>query len=325
MQWLSSLWAGRQWVGVLALSGKLHRPIFHMLTGWEAAVTWIRSPWWDGFWILSGLPVGLSLLLMPPHALLVFFTVAVLLETGHSFSPIVLAWSHEGFRRQVILGRPWKTIALPSAIFAVTISIGAAISLGFTSLTYGRGNLWRVTDWTNPFPIVMWIYWLWNIYHFGMQNFGVIQLYRRNGSRNRPQRLVDKYGCLAVTAFGMAALPALTHSYQVGLVCFAVLSFNHWMTAIGLCSTVSGRGWLFIAGMLLLGSVGFVWMTPTSVGNMIRVVPVVICARIGLGFVHFLYDRWIWKLSDPQVRATIGQDLFPRSRSRRDDPALANG
>jgi hypothetical protein len=51
---------------------------------------------------------------------------------------------------------------------------------------------------------------------------------------------------------------------------------------------------------------GFVRMIPTPAGNMIRVVPVVICARMGLGFVHFLYDRWIWKLSDPQVRATIG-------------------
>jgi hypothetical protein len=32
--------------------------------------------------------------------------------------------------------------------------------------------------------------------------------------------------------------------------------------------------------------------------------------RIGLGFVHFLYDRWVYKLSDPQVRAIIGRDIF---------------
>jgi hypothetical protein len=31
--------------------------------------------------------------------------------------------------------------------------------------------------------------------------------------------------------------------------------------------------------------------------------------RIGLGFVHFLYDRWVYKLSDPQVRAMIGRDI----------------
>lgn len=40
--------------------------------------------------------------------------------------------------------------------------------------------------------------------------------------------------------------------------------------------------------------------------------------RLGLGFVHFLYDRWIYKLSNPQVRATIGRDIFRRShRSHR--------
>jgi hypothetical protein len=32
--------------------------------------------------------------------------------------------------------------------------------------------------------------------------------------------------------------------------------------------------------------------------------------RLGLGFVHFLYDRWLYKLSDPPVRATIGRDIF---------------
>jgi hypothetical protein len=139
-----------------------------------------------------------------------------------------------------------------------------------------------------------------------MQNFGVLQLYRRNGSRNPRLRLIDKYGCLAFTALGMAALPAIAHSPQVALLCFGIFSFNHWLVAIGLCSIVSRRRWVFVAGMLLLGGAGFVWMIPTSHGNLIRVVPVIVCARIGFGFVHFLYDGWIWKLSDPQVRATIG-------------------
>jgi hypothetical protein len=28
--------------------------------------------------------------------------------------------------------------------------------------------------------------------------------------------------------------------------------------------------------------------------------------------VHFLYDRWLYKFSGPQVRATIGADMFTR-------------
>ncbi|MEI4927244.1 hypothetical protein Q8G50_32515, partial [Klebsiella pneumoniae] len=73
---------------------------------------WIRSRAWDSFWILSGLPLGLALLALtgpwydwpnPQHyghslVLLTFFVASPLLETGHSLSPIALAWSHAGFR-----------------------------------------------------------------------------------------------------------------------------------------------------------------------------------------------------------------------------------
>ena len=38
--------------------------------------------------------------------------------------------------------------------------------------------------------------------------------------------------------------------------------------------------------------------------------PLFLSARFGLGFVHFLYDRWLYKFSDPEVGATIGQDIF---------------
>ncbi len=267
-------------------------------------VTWIRGPWWDGFWILSGLPVGLALLFLPPQALLAFFTLVVALETAHSFSPIVLAWSHSDFRRRCVLARPAKFILMPGIILVVAIGVGAITSLGWTSLVPGPGRVWILTDWTNPFPAIVWVYWLWNIYHFGMQNFGVASLYGLG--RNRRLRMAV---CLAGTAFGMAALPAITQSYQVGLICLGAFSFSHWMTALGLCSTVSARPFLFLTGMLALGGIGFVWMVPTSHGNLIRVVPVIVCARIGLGLVHFLYDRWLWRFGDADVRATIGYSL----------------
>jgi hypothetical protein len=33
------------------------------------------------------------------------------------------------------------------------------------------------------------------------------------------------------------------------------------------------------------------------------------CAS-GLGFMHFLCSRWVWSISDPKVRETIGIDIF---------------
>jgi hypothetical protein len=167
----------------------------------------------------------------------------------------------------------------------------------------------QITDLSNPFPILVWVYLIWNGYHFGMQNFGVLSLYR-DKPRSARRRQIDMILCLAGTALGMYALPMLAGSQSLAMLCVGVFSFNHWLVAIGLSSRVSRHTWVFIAAMLVVGVVGFVWMIPTSNGPMIRVIPVIICARMGLGFVHFLYDRWVWKLSDPLVRATIGRDLL---------------
>jgi hypothetical protein len=31
-----------------------------------------------------------------------------------------------------------------------------------------------------------------------------------------------------------------------------------------------------------------------------------VALRTGLGFVHFLYDRWVYRFGDPAVRAIVG-------------------
>lgn len=257
-------------------------------------MTWIRGPWWDGFFILSGLPIGLLLLTLSPDALLTFFALVVLLETGHSLSPILLAWSHPSLRQRM-LGEPGKCIWLPTAVFTAALAVGVVTSMGWSSYTPGPRQIWRLTDAANLLPVVMWVYWVWNIYHFGMQNFGIVQLYRRKRPFDARKRMFIKYGCLAGTAFGMAGIPLVTRSMTVGLICLGAFAVSHWMQAIGLCSAVSQYGRLFAAGALLLGCVGFLWMVPTPRGTIINVIPAVICARAGLGFVHFLYDRWLWR------------------------------
>jgi hypothetical protein len=42
-------------------------------------------------------------------------------------------------------------------------------------------------------------------------------------------------------------------------------------------------------------------------------VPVVLSLRFGLSFAHFLYDRHIWKMGDPEIRAIIGPAFAPRT------------
>jgi len=80
--------------------------------------------------------------------------------------------------------------------------------------------------------------------------------------------------------------------------------------------------------VLLLGGIGFIWSAPAWVWRawgysipaqapdyalISHVVPVVLSLRFGLSFAHFLYDRNIWKMSDPEVRAIIGPAFTPRT------------
>jgi hypothetical protein len=110
---------------------------------------WIRSPWWDGFWLLSGLPIGIGLIFLPTQDGWALAATIMLLESAHIASPMLLAWTR--CELGMIVSREWaKHIVLPPLI------------------------MWAAL--TAPAEWVMGLYCVWNIYHFGMQNFGVLSL-----------------------------------------------------------------------------------------------------------------------------------------------------
>jgi hypothetical protein len=125
---------------------------------------------------------------------------------------------------------------------------------------------------------------------------------------------------IAIAAGGTVAIYLTLPLFHDPLVIFldvSIVSVNHWVVDIGLSCRVARRSWLFIVGVLSAGLMGFLWMMPTPDGTMIRMNSVLICARVGLGFVHFLYSgglpgirMGVWHFSDPLVRATIGRSLF---------------
>jgi hypothetical protein len=211
---------------------------------------------------MSGGQVGIAL-----------FAFAIVCEQAHVASPIVLAWSHPGLR-QIALARPVETMLLP------VVAVSAALLA--------------------PFIVIWWVYWIWNIYHFGAQHYGVARIF---GLR------VPKWLCVGATAALMVGMPFLHTTWWYWVSIFAI-DFNHWLVDIGVSSRVSRHCWLFIAAVGVLGCVGFTWKTPHADHIATVAVPWIIHARWGFGIAHFLYSRWIWKLSDPQVRATIGQDLL---------------
>jgi hypothetical protein len=391
--------------------------------------TWIRSPLWDGGWILSGLPLGAAL-----SAAVVWGGVSahifllgglILFSTAHNLSPIVLAWTHQGFRKHM-LERPIKFVAVPLTILLSATLAGYVGSLTLQGVSFneitGAFSLPgpTLTNLRNPFLAMALLYALWNGYHFGMQNFGVMSIYRRLAAqsvrsggtyRNRRStpsacvesehrglvarayaprwkagggnaaRTTDLVYCCGMTwaAMLMPFIPRLAHGLHdttgwppspafiayvrpayfalaalavgammwremrlgtcaprqililtdglammliwfAGLWGFAILALNHWLVAIGLAAHVHANNRRaastlpFALTLIILGLVVFavLFIRHAALSTaMLGFTVTAVGARLGLGFDHFLYDRWIYKLSNSQVRATIGKDIFP--------------
>ena len=149
---------------------------------------WVRGPLWDGFWLLSGIPLvllGVGLVIglhLPVYALLV--VGVVVLQTGHSIAPVALAWSHPGFRQRVLLKRPIRFLIIPGCLL-VGLTLG-----GWFSGRYWPGALINPVTWAySPSRQMPWVmavvtvHSLWNWWHFGRQNFGVMSIYRRKSCR----------------------------------------------------------------------------------------------------------------------------------------------
>lgn len=247
-----------------------------------------------GVWLASSLPVGIALWLLPPAGRTLLWAAAICLDNAHRLAPIVAGWSHREFRA-VLIDHPFKTIGLPVLLLGIASIIGVITSLRWTSFIFTRGQQWVITDLSNPFPILIWVYTVWNGYHFGMQNFGIVSLLRRK--RSSWQRACDMSWTCGMTVVGMLVIPGM-------------VEFNHWITELGLCGWVSRRVFIFLAVALGFGALNFWWIVPTPEGMLMWVIPWLVGAQIGLGFWHFLQDRWMWKFSNPQVRATIGKGLM---------------
>jgi hypothetical protein len=340
---------------------------------------WIRGPWWDGLWFLSGFPLALVVTLggawggLDLKKMLAWFLIIQVIDTSHRISPILMAWRHHGFRREM-MRQPVQYIAVPVLILAAGVAAGFASQRWWADAHFINNSTGFIaTSLTlNPLALLMFLHYAWNIWHFGMQNFGVATIYRLRSGISYPasQRSIDKYLFLSIqvalgiqivfslpvtawmtrvpagvvtnhaiyAALGIAAFlvimreaaisrlwfsPRILFAGSQALILFlgpglwitVISSFNHWLTAIGLSAHVDGNRRakspatiVFLAFMLGIILAAVIYIDPASTS--LRFLPPLIGFSVALGVVHFLYDRWVWQLSDPQVRATIGRDLF---------------
>jgi hypothetical protein len=278
-------------------------------------MTWIRSPVYDCFWILNAPVLGLLMLLplvvpLPTRAI----TAGLLcINFAHALAPIVLAWMHKGFRG-VMLERPAKFVGGPALVIAAGVVAAVATWTLFPDFKLGPMALENVRLDNLDVPIVLWanLYAVWNLYHFGAQNFGLLCLYRRRGFKGR-QKAIVLATCVAVTVFLGHEAARLFGVVGTMLFLMGLVTVNHWFAAIGLVAHVharhSGRSPLWFVATVLVVGTGLVLAFYAALLSSVHAAMMALCLRGALGIWHFLQDRWIWKLSDPRVRATIGRDI----------------
>lgn len=348
---------------------------------------YIRGRCWDSAWILSGVPIGFLLLAVSMWVAsrdILLFSVGVI-GTAHLVAPICLAWGRQDIRA-IALRWPARFIGIPLGLLGSCAVVGYVAS-GMPSVTgpdFTSIIAARTLDYWNPLVILAMVYVVWNAYHFGMQNFGVLNIYRVKRGGNGDQRIWDKTFCL-VNIAAATALPFVPHlpfapylfrPMQWGLVAltcggvavmlaregmrdfslprvvfivatamgpflllwwgffdsklhhqlpwfpfwpavfgFAIITTNHYLASIGIAGHVFSRHRggsfpMFVAAVLVVGAALFATLFVDLRTWALHITAITVSLRIGLGFVHFLYDRWLYKLSDPRVRATIGQDVL---------------
>ena len=203
--------------------------------------------------------------------------VVSILDGAHIVSPMVLAWSHTGLRQ--IVSREW--------VRHIVIPIGVMIVVLVFPRTWVTGPLFA-----------------WNIFHYGMQHFGVASLCKLGKDRELRALI-----CVGGTALCMGVVPFVFPNYYFNMLLWSVFTLTHGLTDIGLSSRVARWHWGFV-GLVLMISIS--WFLLRNGPLSVRVVPHIIDVRNGIVLMHFIYSARIWKLSDPLVRAAIGRDLLPR-------------
>ena len=229
-----------------------------------------------------------------------YLLVAIVLDPAHLVSPIVLAWGNRSFRQ--VMGHEWGWyILLPLVLLALSFAIG------LTAKTAGHpppqaiflpifwADVWRHGYVPNGWYWGLIVfYFIWNAWHYGAQHFGIASLLGwRRGPRWLRQGLI--IAPTMALMLGFIPLPVIG----------AITSLLHWTTDIGL-SAWRMKAWWFLAAVLLFGLSGFLYQRVGDTWIVLPAIPVLISLRCGLGFVHFLYSRWVWKLSDPRIRGSLG-------------------
>ncbi|MBS0203704.1 MAG: hypothetical protein JSS49_12435 [Planctomycetes bacterium] len=151
---------------------------------------WLRSPVWDGFWILSGLWLLVPVLLSPVITEAdqwVLVAAVYVLWLPHRFATAFNAYCLPAY--QNLIHAQWtRFFAVPASIFTVTF-----LFLFLPEMLLPLPLVTRV-------QVLATIFFIYNSYHFGVQHFGVLSIYRIRAAQAQDQRAkaMERGYCLIV-------------------------------------------------------------------------------------------------------------------------------
>ncbi len=247
---------------------------------------WLISPAWDGLWVFSGL--WFALLILGAYPLGKAAVVSLLIGTGvgswffgwgHMLSPVITAWTIKDFRSAMLQDKRLY-IFPPLLILVIVFSL-----TGIALYTHGRSRL-------TPLLGLGVVYFLWNSWHFAMQHFGFLSIYRhRAGQREIFERNADRLFCFLAT-FLLVGAAWYVQGARFGLFLDWVprpRSITAWQSVITMAAVLPS------AGMIV-----YEWRKPNAsipklfYYALIGIQPVLLCRSYGLfSLPVFTASHWI--------------------------------
>jgi hypothetical protein len=159
---------------------------------------------------------------------------------------------------------------------------------------------------------------IWNAWHFGSQNFGIAQIYRRLW-RWPERRRLDKMVCIGLAFTALIPIARFLGIFQIAYPHWLVIqtnpplwlffliigtfNVNHWLTSLGLSTKVMPQWW-WPGVLVLLGASAFLWAWPLG-GGPYRGLTALVYLNFGVGFAHYWVDGLIWKRGSPVMKAVL--------------------
>lgn len=154
------------------------------------ASSWLQSAGWDAVWLQSALwlaPAIVALSFVPPAAEVLVVVAVFLLWLPHRFATTFNAWCCPAYRELLTTQRV-RFVILPAAVLLATFAFVFAPP--------------SMVPWTSAerVQILATLFLGYNAWHFAMQHFGILSIYRqRAGQKATPrERQLERGFCLAV-------------------------------------------------------------------------------------------------------------------------------